>query len=171
MRFGISATSWIFPKNLRTRLRPVNVCAAISSLALSNRRARDDSPEGRHPSRPSGQASEPCLLCDSACRRISRLTAAARRRYWRFRVIRPEITDFCFGGTPGQPRTSTLARSGPTTPGPGYARASCALLELNLGAGLLQGGLDLLGLVLGDTFLDRLGRALDQVLGLFQAEP
>src|SRR5882672_4439333 len=29
MRFGISATSWIFPKNLRTRLRPVNVCAAI----------------------------------------------------------------------------------------------------------------------------------------------
>src|SRR6266571_1665674 len=39
MRFGISATSWIFPKNLRTRLRPVNVCA-ISSLALSNRRAR-----------------------------------------------------------------------------------------------------------------------------------
>src|SRR6266513_1733417 len=34
MRFGISATSWIFPKNLRTRLRPVNVCA-ISSLSLS----------------------------------------------------------------------------------------------------------------------------------------
>src|SRR3981189_3759960 len=61
MRFGISATSWIFPKNLRTRLRPVNVCAAISSLALSNRRARDDSPEGRHPSRPSGQASGPCF--------------------------------------------------------------------------------------------------------------
>src|SRR5215831_3226358 len=58
MRFGISATSWIFPKNLRTRLRPVNVCA-ISSLALSNRRARDDSPEGRHPSRPSGQPSRP----------------------------------------------------------------------------------------------------------------
>src|ERR1700704_4885861 len=59
MRFGISATSWIFPKNLRTRLRPVNVCAAISSLTLSNRRARDDSPEGRHQSRPSGQASGP----------------------------------------------------------------------------------------------------------------
>src|SRR5688572_20810305 len=33
MRFGISATSWIFPKNLRTRLRPVNVCA-IWSLAV-----------------------------------------------------------------------------------------------------------------------------------------
>src|SRR5499427_3352238 len=69
MRFGISATSWIFPKNLRTRLRPVNVCA-ISSLALSNRRARDDSPEGRHPSRPSGQPSRP-LLCDSAASRTA----------------------------------------------------------------------------------------------------
>src|SRR5262249_5268398 len=34
MRFGISATSRIFPKNLRTRLRPVNVCAAILSLSL-----------------------------------------------------------------------------------------------------------------------------------------
>src|SRR5262249_33201854 len=33
MRFGISATSWIFPKNLRTRLRPIKVCAvAISSF-------------------------------------------------------------------------------------------------------------------------------------------
>src|SRR5215510_13044402 len=34
MRFGISATSWIFPKNLRTRLRPVNVCAVISPLSV-----------------------------------------------------------------------------------------------------------------------------------------
>src|SRR4029434_214226 len=33
MRFGISATSWIFPKNLRTRLRPIKVCAvAMCSL-------------------------------------------------------------------------------------------------------------------------------------------
>src|SRR5712691_7236820 len=39
MRFGISATSWIFPKNLRTRLRPVNVCAISSLLAVSDRRA------------------------------------------------------------------------------------------------------------------------------------
>src|SRR6516164_1838438 len=31
MRFGISATSWIFPKNLRTRLRPVNVSAIVLS--------------------------------------------------------------------------------------------------------------------------------------------
>src|SRR5580692_8052882 len=32
MRFGISATSSIFPKNLRTRLRPVKVCAIVASL-------------------------------------------------------------------------------------------------------------------------------------------
>src|SRR5258708_34262957 len=32
MRFGISATSSILPKNLRTRLRPVNVCAIVASL-------------------------------------------------------------------------------------------------------------------------------------------
>jgi hypothetical protein len=31
MRFGISATSLIFPKNLRTRLRPVNVSAIVAS--------------------------------------------------------------------------------------------------------------------------------------------
>src|SRR5580704_7005175 len=29
MRFGISAISSILPKNLRTRLRPVNVCAIV----------------------------------------------------------------------------------------------------------------------------------------------
>src|ERR1700739_4943804 len=31
MRFGISATSLMCPKNLRTRLRPVNVCCAIGA--------------------------------------------------------------------------------------------------------------------------------------------
>src|SRR6516164_7555146 len=30
MRFGISATSLIVPKNFLTRLRPVNVCAIVS---------------------------------------------------------------------------------------------------------------------------------------------
>src|ERR1700733_1130146 len=34
MRFGISATSSIFPKDLRTRLRPVNVCAIVASFFL-----------------------------------------------------------------------------------------------------------------------------------------
>src|SRR6516225_8079531 len=34
MRFGISATSSIFPKNFLTRFRPVNVCAIMSSRSI-----------------------------------------------------------------------------------------------------------------------------------------
>src|ERR1700744_1377505 len=43
MRFGISATSLMCPKNLRTRLRPVNVCCAIVAshfVALKGRAFR-----------------------------------------------------------------------------------------------------------------------------------
>src|SRR5215467_6635272 len=145
MRFGISATSWIFPKNLRTRLRPVNVCA-ISSLALSNRRARDDSPEGRHPSRPSGQASR------SRCLERSGLPPDRR------------LLDFL------PPSGGDMDNPGVFHPGIiGFALSR--LLELDLGPGLLQGGLHLFGLFLGHAFLDRLGRALDQVLRLLEAEP
>ena len=43
-------------------------------------------------------------------------------------------------------------------------------LDLHLGAGLLQLLLDLFGLFLGDAFLDGLGRALDDLLGLLEAE-
>src|SRR6185503_21379818 len=69
MRFGISATSWIFPKNFLTRLRPVNVCA-IRALSVvvrqsANSDRRDDSPESRNPSRPSGQAYGSPVLDDS----------------------------------------------------------------------------------------------------------
>src|SRR6478609_6288773 len=46
---------------------------------------------------------------------------------------------------------------------------SSHLLEFHLRAGLFQLGLDLFGLILGHAFLDRLGGALDQVLGLFAA--
>src|SRR6516162_1752104 len=42
MRFGISATSLMCPKNLRTRLRPVNVCCAI--VASRYRRPSGASP-------------------------------------------------------------------------------------------------------------------------------
>src|ERR1700747_546359 len=48
MRFGISATSLICPKNLRTRLRPVNVCCAI---VASRYRLVIDAPVRAHPSR------------------------------------------------------------------------------------------------------------------------
>src|SRR5215470_3642978 len=140
MRFGISATSWIFPKNLRTRLRPVNVCA-ISSLALSNRRARDDSPEGRHPSRPSGQPSRPLV---SAARPTAEPPSPYRRpaEIGRFRrLLTPESVAL-----------------------------TSHLLEFHLGPDLFQLGLDLLRLVLGHAFLDRLGRPLDQILGLLEAQ-
>src|SRR6516165_10882510 len=140
MRFGISATSWIFPKNLRTRLRPVNVCA-ISSLALSNRRARDGSPEGRHPSRPSGQPSRPLV---GAARPTPEPPSPYRRRadIGRFRgLLTPESVAL-----------------------------TSHLLEFHLGPGLFQLGLDFLRLVLADTFLDGLGRALHQILGLLEAQ-
>src|SRR6516164_1797774 len=140
MRFGISATSWIFPKNLRTRLRPVNVCA-ISSLALSNRRARDDSPEGRHPSRPSGQPSRPLSY-----------------------AIRPPAEPPC----PRRYPAEIWAIPGVLTPE--SVALTSHLLEFHLGPGLLQLSLDLLRLVLAHAFLDGLGRAFDQILGLLEAQ-
>src|SRR5271169_3409544 len=50
MRFGISATSSILPKNLRTRLRPVNVCAIVG-LVLRRALCGDGFPtaDGRAP--------------------------------------------------------------------------------------------------------------------------
>src|SRR5271168_398018 len=75
MRFGISATSSIFPKNFLTRFRPMNVCAIMPSRLIepsgsnhnpSHRGDQDDSPEGRNPSRPSGQASDALFSGDSA---------------------------------------------------------------------------------------------------------
>ena len=44
------------------------------------------------------------------------------------------------------------------------------LLELDLGADLLELRLELLGLVLGNAFLDGLGSAFDEVLGFLEAE-
>src|SRR6202008_193236 len=47
MRFGISATSLMCPKNLRTRLRPVNVCCAIVASHLRRPRLRANLPNAR----------------------------------------------------------------------------------------------------------------------------
>ena len=44
------------------------------------------------------------------------------------------------------------------------------LLKLDLGADLLQSGLDLSGVFLGGAFLDRLGRAFDEILGFLEAQ-
>src|SRR4051812_13917005 len=47
MRFGISATSLMCPKNLRTRLRPVNVCCAIVASHLRRPRRGANLPNKR----------------------------------------------------------------------------------------------------------------------------
>src|SRR6476620_677154 len=69
MRFGIAATSCIFPKNFLTRLRPVNVCAIVPlccrPAVFKFMSSRDDSPESRNPSRLSGQAYGAPFLDDS----------------------------------------------------------------------------------------------------------
>src|SRR5688572_20633517 len=49
-------------------------------------------------------------------------------------------------------------------------RTKAALLDLGRSAGFLQLLLDRLRLLFGDAFLDRRGSALDQVLGLLEAE-
>src|ERR1700752_3158908 len=157
MRFGISATSSIFPKNFRTRFRPINVCAIMSSRSIeTRRRARSgpepprpdrrgpgfrgdqgDSPEGRNPSRPSGQASD---------RRASQVLSRPDRTARDIVSVLLELPGF------------RCAR-------PAFPEIGSRLLQLNLGAGLFEGGLDLGGLVLVDAVLDRLRSALDQVLG------
>src|SRR5262249_1569301 len=51
----------------------------------------------------------------------------------------------------------------------GFRSSNLWLLEVNLGADLLQGGLDLLRLVLGVASLAGRGRAFDQILGFLEA--
>src|SRR5579871_425642 len=55
MRFGISATSSILPKNLRTRLRPVNVCAIVASLLVRAPPSAAESSGGPHWPRPEAE--------------------------------------------------------------------------------------------------------------------
>src|SRR5688572_22209728 len=73
---------------------------------------------------------------------------------------------------PGEPgRQAILSLGTPVARrSPGFRSSKLRLLELHLRAGLLELGLDLLGLVLRDTFLNGLRRAFDQVLGFLQAE-
>src|SRR6266404_6350812 len=53
---------------------------------------------------------------------------------------------------------------------PGMELKQLRLLQFHLGASLLELSLDLLGFVLVHAFLDRLGRALDEVLVFLEAE-
>src|SRR3954464_3061939 len=47
---------------------------------------------------------------------------------------------------------------------------TCALLDLDAGAGLFELRLDRVGLVLGDALLDRLRSRVDEILRFLQAE-
>src|SRR5689334_22461796 len=62
------------------------------------------------------------------------------------------------------------ASSGRGLAPPDLGRRRCPLLDLDLCSLLLQGSLDLLGLVARDAFLDGLGRSVDQILGLLETE-
>src|SRR6478736_5238540 len=76
----------------------------------------------------------------------------------------------CRGPLVEADRTSAWRR-GPQRPASGEAgRAEHVLLQLDLGAFGLELRLELVGVGLRHAFLDRLGRALDQVLGLLEAE-
>src|SRR5690606_40937147 len=61
-------------------------------------------------------------------------------------------------------------RASPPARRAGRRRAHARLLDVDLAAGRLDLLLDLRGLVLRHAFLDRLRRALDEVLGLLEAE-
>ena len=50
------------------------------------------------------------------------------------------------------------------------ARQTQRLLQVDLGAGCFELGLELLAIGLGNGFLDRLGSRLDQVLGFLEAK-
>src|SRR6476659_3999600 len=51
-----------------------------------------------------------------------------------------------------------------------HKRSGLRLLDVDLSAGLFDCLLDLVGLVLADGLLDGLWRAIDEVLGFFEAE-
>src|SRR6186713_682994 len=234
MRFGISATSLMCPKNLRTRLRPVNVCCAIVAshfVARFGRAVQDAaaaaprveffepvlgtrSPvSGRHALnlffRPSKRKTTRGAHGHArpSQRSFSR-TAKARNSLLsqrltgkiphpcppRFRAAEPIWGDNSADsrGKPSNPHTfscsacvGTFRRtpfaSGPSFRGrtkipgsadarPGPRASKRCLLELDLRASLLELDLQLLGLVLVHAFLDRLRRALDEVLCFLQAQ-
>src|SRR5215470_15115487 len=187
MRFGISATSLIVPKNFLTRLRPVNVCAIFSLSIRLHRAARapllSAAIHRDHQDRRLGRP----VLCDSGLTRT-----AAHFFFHRDRGCRI-TTALEFGFPPcslspvrdprftrafryfsfvmaGRARPSRLTQRSSGLARPGISLNKPGLLKLNLCADLLERSLDLVGLVLGHAFLDGLRRALDEVLGFFQAE-
>src|SRR3954470_4438586 len=71
---------------------------------------------------------------------------------------------------PGFARVAVRRRGGRLSAYRPFGRACSDLLERDLGAGTLEGGLRLLGRLLGDLLQHRLRGAVHEVLGLLQAE-
>src|SRR5690242_19397694 len=71
---------------------------------------------------------------------------------------------------PGRSAAVPCNDEGPPSPAGLPIVGAPAFLDLDLGALLLERGLDLLGLVAGNAFLDRLRRGVDEVLGLLEAQ-
>src|SRR5690606_6575933 len=144
MRFGISATSRMDPKNLRTLLRPVNGWFMVTPRQIFRKTIvrKAALPARWRATRRSGQRF--WFYARSSA-------SHGRRRPW---GRRPPF----FFASHVRPRT------------PVHALPQQRLLDLDLGAGTLELRLDLLRLVLGDGFLDGLRRRLDEILRLLQAE-
>src|SRR5262249_8848709 len=167
MRFGISATSLIVPKNFLTRLRPVNVCA-IFSLSIRLRRA------ARAPLRTAAFHRDhrdrrravrfyairawpgPLLFTVTADRSYGRLSCRDPRGLTRgFRFI-----SSWFGLT-GPSTTYSVSIPRSRCSPRGFRLSKCGLLKLNLRTGLFGRGLDLVGLVLCHAFIYVHRRAFD----------
>src|SRR6202521_1301805 len=174
MRFGISATSWILPKNLRTRLRPVNVCAIVGlsigrcsqrhhvrrpgaapgSATPGYRCVGRDSPVRRRPARALPVVADPKPLSPkSHCLRIVHSIAPPRRRTWRFAGFRRRNpltpSSWRILGCPPE-----LVRRPPEDAAIiGVGRWS---FQLDLGSDLFEGGLDLGSFTLVDPLFDHL---------------
>src|SRR5439155_24385150 len=66
---------------------------------------------------------------------------------------------------------SARARSRQRSPEPSRWRPEVLLLDFDFATDFFDGGLDLLGLIPGDAFLDGLRCRIDDVLGFLEAEP
>src|SRR5262249_28348835 len=175
MRFGISATSLIVPKNFLTALRPVNVCA-IFSLSIRLHRAaraplRTAAFHRDHRDRRRGRP----LLCDSVS--PNRRTLHAHRdhsqsvhdasgvRRCRLPYLLIRAPRFAMGSSvrislrmaglvPAHPRLELARSPGLAALSRGFRLSKLRLLKLNLRTNLFERGLDLVRLVLGHAFLD-----------------
>ena len=126
--------------------------------------AGDGRARGAGTSRASGRdrhAARPERVERPGSRRDGRRTAAGARR--RGTADRRLGASRRVGDGPSGPRS-------PSRPPRMRSRRPRRLLDLDRGAGLFQLLLELLGVVLRDARLDRLGGGLDQVLGLLEAQ-